>query len=296
MLLRSAPATPTSTRVDRHARSGRHTPRALAAALNPSCGSGTATPLKPERSQRDDVQVVVRVRPATDGGGCVVVHSDERSLSIRLPSAPGPMGKSRSYTFDQAFDPATTQAEVFEVVGAPLVDSVLDGFNATIFAYGQTGSGKTYTMHGGDSQHGSHGLMLRAVEALFEGMERRAPDVSFRASCTYMQIYNEVCTDCLAPVSTSLPGAMAPPLRVREDGARVHVEGLRRAPLEGLADAERLLALGAAHRTVGATSTNAASSRSHAIFSVSLAAELRGADGLVRERLTSLHLVDLAGA
>jgi kinesin family protein 15 len=206
------------------------------------------------------------------------------------------MGKSRSYTFDQAFDPATTQAEVFEVVGAPLVDSVLDGFNATIFAYGQTGSGKTYTMHGGDSQHGSHGLMLRAVEALFEGMERRAPDVSFRASCTYMQIYNEVCTDCLAPVSTSLPGAMAPPLRVREDGARVHVEGLRRAPLEGLADAERLLALGAAHRTVGATSTNAASSRSHAIFSVSLAAELRGADGLVRERLTSLHLVDLAGA
>ena len=130
-MLRSAPTTPTSTRVDRHgARSGRHTPRALAAALNPSCGSGTATPLKPERSQRDDVQVVVRVRPATDGGGCVVVHSDERSLSIRLPSAPGPMGKSRSYTFDQAFDPATTQAEVFEVVGAPqrTVSNFVRGF------------------------------------------------------------------------------------------------------------------------------------------------------------------------
>lgn len=27
---------------------------------------------------------------------------------------------------------------------APLTQSVLDGFNASVFAYGQTGSGKTY--------------------------------------------------------------------------------------------------------------------------------------------------------
>jgi hypothetical protein len=30
----------------------------------------------------------------------------------------------------------------------PLIDSVLAGFNGTIFAYGQTGTGKTYTMEG----------------------------------------------------------------------------------------------------------------------------------------------------
>ena len=29
-----------------------------------------------------------------------------------------------------------------------LVDSVLNGFNGTIFAYGQTGTGKTFTMEG----------------------------------------------------------------------------------------------------------------------------------------------------
>lgn len=34
------------------------------------------------------------------------------------------------------------------VAGAPIVESVLEGFNACIFAYGQTGSGKTYTMLG----------------------------------------------------------------------------------------------------------------------------------------------------
>jgi len=30
----------------------------------------------------------------------------------------------------------------------PLIESVMLGFNGTIFAYGQTGSGKTYTMEG----------------------------------------------------------------------------------------------------------------------------------------------------
>lgn len=34
------------------------------------------------------------------------------------------------------------------VAGAPIVESVLEGYNACIFAYGQTGSGKTYTMLG----------------------------------------------------------------------------------------------------------------------------------------------------
>ena len=34
------------------------------------------------------------------------------------------------------------------VVGKPIVDNCLTGYNSCIFAYGQTGSGKTYTMLG----------------------------------------------------------------------------------------------------------------------------------------------------
>lgn len=41
-----------------------------------------------------------------------------------------------------------TQQELYEETVRPLVNSVLDGFNGTIFAYGQTGTGKTYTMEG----------------------------------------------------------------------------------------------------------------------------------------------------
>jgi Tfp pilus assembly pilus retraction ATPase PilT len=41
---------------------------------------------------------------------------------------------------------AGTQEDVYEAIGTPIVDSVMNGYNGAIIAYGQTGSGKTHTM------------------------------------------------------------------------------------------------------------------------------------------------------
>ena len=60
---------------------------------------------------------------------------------------------------------SASQAEIFDVVGAPMVSAVLDGYNATIFAYGQTGSGKTHTIMG--SGEDSPGILPRVFEELF---------------------------------------------------------------------------------------------------------------------------------
>ena len=43
---------------------------------------------------------------------------------------------------------SSEQKNVYEQTARSLVDSVLEGFNGTIFAYGQTGTGKTFTMEG----------------------------------------------------------------------------------------------------------------------------------------------------
>ena len=43
---------------------------------------------------------------------------------------------------------SSEQKTVYEQTARSLVDSVLEGFNGTIFAYGQTGTGKTFTMEG----------------------------------------------------------------------------------------------------------------------------------------------------
>ncbi len=48
--------------------------------------------------------------------------------------------------FVQVADPTGSQSEVFETVGKPTSEYVLEGYNSTIFAYGQTGAGKTFTM------------------------------------------------------------------------------------------------------------------------------------------------------
>jgi hypothetical protein len=49
--------------------------------------------------------------------------------------------RSFQFSFDSVLSPTSTQSDVYNIV-RDCTDSVLDGFNSTIFAYGQTGSGK----------------------------------------------------------------------------------------------------------------------------------------------------------
>jgi kinesin family protein 18/19 len=43
------------------------------------------------------------------------------------------------YAFDRVFDASATQQEVYEHTTKNLIQSVLNGYNATVFAYGATG-------------------------------------------------------------------------------------------------------------------------------------------------------------
>ena len=47
--------------------------------------------------------------------------------------------REKRYMFDIAFDSYNTQLDVYLATTKPLISSVLDGFNATVFAYGPTG-------------------------------------------------------------------------------------------------------------------------------------------------------------
>ncbi|KAK8944450.1 Kinesin-like protein KIN12B [Platanthera zijinensis] len=66
------------------------------------------------------------------------------------------------------------QHDIFQLVGVPLVENFLAGFNSSIFTYGQTGSGKTYTIWGPSSSltmdcssNQERGLTPRVLEMLF---------------------------------------------------------------------------------------------------------------------------------
>jgi kinesin family protein 18/19 len=58
--------------------------------------------------------------------------------------------KDQTFAFDRVFDDTTSQSDVYESTTKPLLDSVLQGYNATVFAYGATGCGKTHTITYGE--------------------------------------------------------------------------------------------------------------------------------------------------
>lgn len=68
----------------------------------------------------------------------VQVNPDAASVVIHNPQTKD----TKSFTFDSAFDSNSKQIDVYNITARPIVDSVLEGYNGTIFAYGQTGTGK----------------------------------------------------------------------------------------------------------------------------------------------------------
>lgn len=63
--------------------------------------------------------------------------------------------------------------KVYTVAVEPIVESVLDGYNGTIFAYGQTSSGKTHTMLGEDIEiEEERGIIPRLVTGIFNKIKQ----------------------------------------------------------------------------------------------------------------------------
>jgi type II secretory ATPase GspE/PulE/Tfp pilus assembly ATPase PilB-like protein len=78
---------------------------------------------------------------------------------------------NKVFTFDMVFEPMVKQQTVFQKAALPIVESVLEGYNGTIFAYGQTGTGKTFTMEGDKSSPEEKGIIPRTFDHIFKSIE-----------------------------------------------------------------------------------------------------------------------------
>jgi hypothetical protein len=116
--------------------------------------------------------------------------------SLHLPMAKDGTARhslsTHSYTLSLTYPRHThtgTQDDIFDVVAVPVVDSVLEGYNGTIFAYGQTGSGKTFTITGGAERYNDRGIIPRVLTHLFEqfaqvGAHRTSCELKLSSWCT----------------------------------------------------------------------------------------------------------------
>ncbi|XP_058583261.1 kinesin-like protein KIF15 isoform X2 [Neofelis nebulosa] len=248
-------------------------------------------------NEGDAIKVFVRIRPPTEGSGsadgeqnlCLSVLS---STTLRLHSNPEP----KTFTFDHVADMHTTQESVFSTVAKGIVESCMSGYNGTIFAYGQTGSGKTFTMMGpSESDHFSHnlrGVIPRSFEYLFSLIDREKEKAgagkSFLCKCSFIEIYNEQIYDLLDSASAGL--------YLREHIKKgVFVVGAVEQVVTSAAEAYQVLSGGWRNRRVASTSMNRESSRSHAVFTITIES-MEKSNETVNIRTSLLNLVDLAGS
>lgn len=195
--------------------------------------------------------------------------------------------KDQKFGFDRIFDENTTQAEVYESTSRNLLDSVLDGYNATVFAYGATGCGKTHTITGTAQQPG---IIFLTMQELFERIDERKEEKTTEVSLSYLEIYNETIRDLL--VEGDRKGLM-----LREDANQaVSVAGLSSHHPQNVQQVMDMIMQGNERRTMSPTEANATSSRSHAVLQVNVAQKDRNADVNEPHTMATLSMIDLAGS
>ncbi|CAM9218014.1 unnamed protein product [Chrysoparadoxa australica] len=166
----------------------------------------------------------------------------------------------------------------------------MEGYNGTIFAYGQTGCGKTHTMQGYQDPPELRGVIPNSFDHIFENVTAASEKTSFLVRCSYLEIYNEEIRDLLSDSPKQK-------LDLREGADKgVYVKDLQQVVVSDQEAINKVMEKGQANRTVGATSMNQTSSRSHSIFTIVV--EMNDVDEAGKDhiRVGKLNLVDLAGS
>ncbi|KAH6781081.1 P-loop containing nucleoside triphosphate hydrolases superfamily protein [Perilla frutescens var. hirtella] len=262
------------------------------------------------------VKVAVHVRPLI---GLEKLQGCKECVSVQSGKPQVQIG-SHSFSFDHVYGSSGSPSNsMYEECVAPLVDGLFQGYNATVLAYGQTGSGKTYTM-GTSLKDGSQtGLIPKVMNALFSKIETQKHEIEFQLHVSFIEIHKEEVRDLLDPNSSSkqetangnsakvtIPGK--PPIQIRETSAGViTLAGSTECSVKTLKEMTDCLEQGSLSRATGSTNMNNQSSRSHAIFTITMeqmrrlhpgdSSDSNLSDCMTDEYLCAkLHLVDLAGS
>ncbi|OCB86667.1 kinesin [Sanghuangporus baumii] len=228
----------------------------------------------PTRFQRTVVHAisnqVVSVDPAN-----TAQNPNSSSTGLAATSTPS---KKQTFAFDQVHGPETSQYDLYKETAAPLLSRFLEGFNCTILAYGQTSSGKTYSMTGMDldadpsDPYNGMGIIPRSIHEIFSRAaalkEERGGAWSYNIKGSFIELYNEELIDLLS-YDDAAGGRRD--VQIREDKhGHIIWDGLREVAVRNTNEVMTLIRQGTAIRRTKETDMNAQSSRSHAIFSLTL--------------------------
>uniref|UniRef100_A0A162A4H0 Kinesin motor domain-containing protein n=1 Tax=Daucus carota subsp. sativus TaxID=79200 RepID=A0A162A4H0_DAUCS len=265
--------------------------------------------METSETSKDCVRVAVNIRPlvtaelAVGCTDCISVPPGEPQVQIG----------AHTFTFDYVFGSSGQRSSrIYEECVAPLVDALCQGYNGTVLAYGQTGSGKTYTMgtnYNGEGQN--DGVIPNVMETIFSRVEAAKESTEFLIRVSFIEIFKEEVYDLLDPNPVPLSkgegkqaGPARVPIHIRETASGgITLAGVTEAEVRTKEEMASFLLRGSFCRATGSTNMNSKSSRSHAIFTISMEQKRLSSsaggdmpDSNCDILCAKLHLVDLAGS
>ncbi|CAD2219442.1 Microtubule binding/Kinesin motor domain containing protein, putative [Angomonas deanei] len=254
--------------------------------------------LKKGDQKNNRVNVYVRVRAFRDDetGDLqnLAVDMKDDAVEVNVPKK-GPF----KFSFDGCFwsndrpcpsgKGYSNQEDVFDVVGRPMVENALAGYNAAVMSYGQTGSGKTYTSFGpaGSLGTAAEGLVPRVCNMLFLRAASGAKNgVTYTVKASMLEVYLEEVYDLLNHRKQLS-------LRHEADTNSFQVVGNKAIPVHNYNDVMNVLNKAEPLRTFAATNIHDHSSRAHTLFMLEVTTKFSG--GEIKPRCAKILLADLAG-
>uniref|UniRef100_A0A3B4T893 Kinesin family member 26B n=1 Tax=Seriola dumerili TaxID=41447 RepID=A0A3B4T893_SERDU len=264
--------------------------------------------------------VMVRVCPvsqldAAESSSFLKVDPRKKQITIMDPSAnqtPNAASQKRvganqvppkMFTFDAAFPPDASQAEVCAGTVAEVIQSVVNGADGCVFCFGHSKLGKSYTMIGRDDSLQTLGIIPCAISWLFklinERKEKTGARFSVRVSAVEVWGKEENLKDLLSEVATgSLQDGQSPGVYLCEDpicGMQLQNQSELRAPTPEKAAWFLDAAIAARHSSQRPNTTEEEHRNSHMLFTLHIyqyRMEKTGKGGMSGGR-SRLHLLDL---
>ena len=272
--------------------------------------------LSNDKKPTENIKVIVRIRPKIDreyDQNTNSIYCEDNAIFIQTKK------EKKQFTFDYVASEETSQSEIFSHCGKEICDSVLEGYNGTIFVYGQTGAGKTYTLLGPKftqstnfstentplqtspllkrgyltytlrKEEEGRGILPRVIEYLFT-QSKNLSDSNVTFTCSFLEIYKEQISDLLDINSNKN-------IAIRDLSDSVIVENLAKLPIASPEEAYSLIKEGSKSRHIAATNMNKESSRSHTVFSIYITNKtVSSTTGKTVIKKSVFHLIDLAGS
>lgn len=235
------------------------------------------------------MKVFLRIRPISSKSESTILAESDTSILTTAPEssrrAQYTKLEYRNYIFSKVFGPNTQQDEVYEQAASPLLARLFNGENCVLFAYGMTNAGKTYTIQG---EQQNPGLLPRLITAILQKCDNNC-----KVEISMLEIYQEKIYDLLSKSKEKLS--------IRDNNGKVEVCKLSTHPILSADEATKLMCTASSRRSKASTFLNNGSSRSHAVYTVTLRQQSDPVNSTSNRDSSStvsseFHLVDLAGS